>query len=148
MLVAARGQEQKTRLPRLSIHLRTEKGSPSSGEQVHGAYVGGEHGPHGERGLRVGGVDDGLGDGALHGFGEGAELGLQQMVHQHAVAGLAPLPEHGGAVGEELARGGDPEGVGGVLLTRDQGRGHGVEVAGGAGLEEGRPARCAGSRGG
>ena len=122
--------------PSPSIHLRTEKGSPSSAEQVHGADVGGQHCAHGERGLRVGGVDDGLGDGALHGLCERAELGLQQVIHQHAVAGLAALPEHGGAVGEELARSSDPEGVGGILLPWDQGRRHGVEVAGGAGLRE------------
>ena len=44
---------------------------------------------------------------------------------------------------EELARGGDPEGIGGVLLAGDQRRRHRVEVQRGAGLEEGRPARRA-----
>ena len=67
-------------------------------EQVHGADVGGEHGAHRERGLRVGGIDDGLRHGAFHGLGERAELGLEQVVHQHPVAGLAALPEHGGTV--------------------------------------------------
>ena len=40
-----------------------------------------------------------------------------------------------------MPRGRDPERVHGVLLLRDQCRGHGVEVPGRAGLEERRPAR-------
>ena len=81
---------------------------------------------------------------ALHGFGERAELGLQQVSHQHPVAALAALPEPGGAVREELAGRGDPEGIGSVLLARDEGGRHGIEIPRRAGLEEGRPAGRAG----
>ena len=147
VLVAARGQEQGTSASLALDPLPDGEGRPVVRKQVHGADIGGEHGAHRERGLRVLGIDDGLGDGALHRFGERAELGLEQVSDQHPVAGLAALPEHGGAVGEELARGGDPEGIGGILLPRDEGGCHGVEIAGGAGLEEGRPAGAAGVQG-
>ena len=50
------------------------------------------------------------------------------------------LPEHARAVGEQLPRGRDPEGVHRVLLLGDEGGGHHVEVPGRPGLEEGGPA--------
>ena len=116
-----------------------ENGVPWSGSSSR-ADVGGEHGADG--GARSWGWRDRrrLRHGALHGLGEGVEAGLEQVFDQDSVAGLAPFPEHGGAVGEQLACGGDPEGVDGVLLAGDEGGSHGVEVAGVAGFEEGRPA--------
>ena len=134
MLVAARGQEEKAVAILVGDPLADREGRAGIGQEFERADIGGEHGAHGEGGLRVLGIDDRLGDGALHRFGKRRQFGLQQMLHQHPVAGLALLPEHAGAVGEELPRGGDPEGIDGVLLLRDEGGGHHVEVARGCAL--------------
>ena len=143
MLVAARGQEQE---PVPVLPCRSNPGSRTAcpiGQELQRAEVGGQHGAHRERGLRVLGIDDRLRDRAFHGLGERRQVGLEQMVDQDLVLGDALFPEHPGAVGEQLPRRRHPERVDRVLLLRDQRRRHHVEVARVAGFEEGRPARRA-----
>ena len=148
MLVAARGQEQEAStvpgavLARYPLPDREPRAG--IGQELERGEVRGQHGAHAERGLRVVGIDDRLRDRALHRLGERRQVGLEQMVDQHLVLRHPLLPEHPGAVGEELACGRHPERVDGVLLLRDEGGGHHVEVAGVARFEEGRPARRAG----
>ena len=63
------------------------------------------------------------------------------MIDQDLVFRDALLPEHAGAVREQLPRRRHPERVHRVLLLRDQRGGHHVEVARVPGFQERRPAR-------
>ena len=105
--------------------------------------VGGEHGPHRERRFRVVGIDDGLRHRSLHRLGEFAEVGLEQVLDQDPVFRHPPLAQDARAIGEQLAGRGDPERIDGVLLLRDQRRGHGVEIPRACRFVERRPARAA-----
>ena len=140
MLVAARGQEQEPAALLVGDPLPDREGLAGIGQELQRREVGGQHGAHAERGLRVVGIDDRLGDGALHRLGERRQVGLQEMVDQDLVVLDALLPEHPGAVGEELPCRRHPERIHRVLLLGNERRGHHVEVAGVAGFEEGRPA--------
>ena len=145
MLVSPGREEQEAAAVRgpvlLADPVPDREGLAGIGQELQGREVRREHGAHRERGLGVLRIDDRLRDRAFHRLGEGRELGLEQVVDQDLVLGDAAFPEHPGAVGEQLARGRHPERVDRVLLLRDQRRGHHVEVARVAGLQEGRPAR-------
>ena len=144
MLVATRGQEQEPVPLLVRYPFPDRERLAGIRQELQRAEIGGEHGPHAERGLRVLRIHDGLRHRALHGLGERRQVGLQQMIDQDPVLG-DPLPaQHAGTVGEELAGGGDPERVHRVLLLGDERGGHHVEVAGIARFEERRPARRAG----
>ena len=140
VLVAPGGEEQEPRFVLLAHPVPDREGLARIGQELEGAQVRGQHGPDREGGLGVLGVHDGLGHRALHGLGQGRQVGLEQVVDQHPVLGDPLLPEHARAVCEQLPRGRDPEGVHRVLLLGDEGGGHHVEVPGRPGLVEGGPA--------
>ena len=144
MLVGARGEKQEAAAVFVGDPVADRERGANVGKHLERAEMGGQHGADAERGLRVLGIDDGLRDGPLHGFGERGEIGLEQVVDQHAVLGDALVAEDARAVREQLAGGGDPERIHRVLLLGDQRRRHGVEVARVARLKEGRPAGRAG----
>ena len=141
MLVAARGQEQEAVLVLLADPIPNRERLALIRQELQRPEVGRQHGAHRERGLRVLRIDDRLRDRAFHGLGQCRQVGLEQMVDQDLVLGDALLPEHAGAVGEQLPRRRHPERVHRVLLLRDQRGRHHVEVARVAGFEKGRPAR-------
>ena len=147
VLVAPGGQEQEPGFVLPAHPVPDREGLSRIGQELKGAQVRGQHGPDREGGLGVFGVHDGLGHRALHGPGQGRQVGLEQVVDQHPVLGHALLPEHARAVGEQLPGGRDPEGVHRVLLLGDEGGGHHVEVPGRPGPEEGGPAGARASRG-
>ena len=143
MLVAPGGEEQAAVFDISRNPLADRKRFPGIRQDLHRPEVRGEHGAHAERRFRVLRIDDGLRDGPFHGFGERLEVRFEQVLDQHPVVPLALFPQHARAVGEQLPRSRDPERVHGVLLLRNERRGHGVEVPGRPGLEERRPARGA-----
>ena len=141
-VLVAPGREEQEALPVLVRDpIPDREGLALVGQELEGGEIGGQHGAHAERGLGVVGIDDGLRDRTLHRLGKRGEVGLEQVVDQDPVVLHPLLAQHARAVGEELPCGGDPERVHRVLLLRDQGRGHHVEVARSPGLQEGRPAR-------
>ena len=87
VLVAPGGQEQEPG-PVLPAHpVPDREGLARIGQELQRSQVRGEHGPDRKRGLGVVGVHDGLGHRALHGLGQGRQVGLEQVVDQDPVPG-------------------------------------------------------------